>query len=305
MKTADRRYPYKPFQGEFIEPILDGRAIVSVQLLTGGRNNTNYKVGFDDDACCVLRLYSNTGSDKECYVMQLVDGLVPTPALLHKGDGFAVFSFLTGTPLAAVPEYAGAAATALSRIASVQLPTSGQIHGDGRVTPWDFGDAGDFTELMLNNAEVLRWLGTERVAEIRRIMKREAPRLAEIGAEHALVHGDFNPTNILIHDGHVSGVLDWEYALSGSPYMDIGNLLRNLPSQYHADVYRGLLAGGMALPNDWEERALLIDVSSHIEFLTSARADSFKEACVRRIDAFINRFLSSMGTVANDACQRL
>ncbi len=43
-----------------------------------------------------------------------------------------------------------------------------------------------------------------------------------------LVHSDFNPKNILVDPGSatVTAVLDWEYAHAGSPYSDLGNLLR-------------------------------------------------------------------------------
>ena len=58
----------------------------------------------------------------------------------------------------------------------------------------------------------------------------ESGRLEELESDRRLVHGDFNPTNILIDDGAVSGVLDWEYCHSGTPYMDIGNLLRHTPA---------------------------------------------------------------------------
>ena len=41
-----------------------------------------------------------------------------------------------------------------------------------------------------------------------------------------LVHGDFNGLNILMSGTDVSAILDWEFALSGSIYFDIGNMLR-------------------------------------------------------------------------------
>jgi aminoglycoside phosphotransferase (APT) family kinase protein len=141
--------------------------------------------------------------------------------------------------------------------------------------------------MMLADENVYRWIGNERIDRIKMVAKREAGRMAELDAQGQLVHGDFNPGNILIHNGEVSGVLDWEFSLSGTPYMDIGNLLRNLDEQYHAEVYAGLTAGGMNLPRDWKERARLVDLSSHLEFLTSNRADAFKRKCVAKIDNFL------------------
>ena len=102
-----------------------------------------------------------------------------------------------------------------------------------------------------------------------------------------MVHGDFNPTNILIKNGEVSGVLDWEYSHSGTPFMDIGNLLRHTNPAYHPLIEQGLRAAGMDLPEDWLRRARLVDLTSHLEFLTTARSDSFKRECVEKIRRFL------------------
>ena len=55
------------------------------------------------------------------------------------------------------------------------------------------------------------------MALVRQVLDLEDWRLAELGAESRLVHGDFNLTNILIKDGVVSGVPDWEFSHAGSP----------------------------------------------------------------------------------------
>jgi hypothetical protein len=43
-----------------------------------------------------------------------------------------------------------------------------------------------------------------------------------------LVHGDFNPRNMLADPvtGELTGLLDWEFAHAGTPGTDLGNLLR-------------------------------------------------------------------------------
>ncbi len=38
-----------------------------------------------------------------------------------------------------------------------------------------------------------------------------------MGGPHCLVHSDFNGTNILVRDGRITGVLDWEFAFAGPP----------------------------------------------------------------------------------------
>ncbi|MCH8839026.1 MAG: phosphotransferase, partial [Candidatus Marinimicrobia bacterium] len=55
------------------------------------------------------------------------------------------------------------------------------------------------------------WTGREAVEAVQNIKSRESHRLAELETEHSLVHGDFNPTNKLVLNGAVSGILDREY----------------------------------------------------------------------------------------------
>ncbi|MWA03243.1 phosphotransferase [Actinomadura sp. LD22] len=54
--------------------------------------------------------------------------------------------------------------------------------------------------------------------------------LPEPPARTVLVHGDFRPANVLVHDGALSVLLDWELAHLGDPVDDLG--------WYTAPVYR-------------------------------------------------------------------
>jgi hypothetical protein len=142
--VMDRRHPYKPFQCELIRPFLAGREILSVQLMTGGKSNTNYKMALDDGSTYLVRLQSGSKQDIESYVMGLVHGLVPVPTELYRGEQCPVFSFLPGRPLAEVPEFSHEAAKALARIAGVSFDSPGQLNPDGTITPWPFAGLGVF-----------------------------------------------------------------------------------------------------------------------------------------------------------------
>lgn len=54
-----------------------------------------------------------------------------------------------------------------------------------------------------------------------------APQLALLASQSCLVHGDFGKRNILVKKDPdrwaVAAVLDWEFAISGSPLVDIGH----------------------------------------------------------------------------------
>ena len=128
---------------------------------------------------------------------------------------------------------------------------------------------------MLAHPDVARWLGDDLLAAVLQLVEKE--RGARTGDDPAhLVHGDYNPTNILIRDGSVAAVLDWEYAHSGGPWGDIGNLRRHTSTKNRHAIAEGLSDGGFDVPAGWERRAAMADLGSHLEFLTSARSDAFK-----------------------------
>jgi aminoglycoside phosphotransferase (APT) family kinase protein len=283
----DRRHSHRPFDRSFISGFLRERDILSVELLPAGKSNSNYKLILSDGEVCVLRLYSHGNAERETYVMNLVRQLVPVPVEIARGATWSVFSFLEGELLEQVPEHSAVAAEALARIASVEFKSAGIINATGTISPFPFGGSKGFIAEKLENSEVRDWLGEEMVGALIAILQKETGRLDELDAQSRLVHGDFNPTNILIQGGKVSGILDWEFCHAGTPYMDIGNLLRNTASNYHRAIKQGLEAGGMPLPKDWKERAELVDMTSQLEFLTSNRSKSFKRQCVARIKRFI------------------
>ena len=287
--STDRRHPLRPFAAPLIQDFLQGRGVLSVELFPSGKSNSNYKLTLSTGEVCVLRLYSGGDVEREAYVMSLVADLVPVPQELHRGDGWSVFTYLEGELLAKAPEHSGVAAEALAKLSAITFPSPGFINPDGSVSPFPFAKKG-FIETKLEDAAVRGWIGEEAVDAVLVILQREARRHAEMGADSRLVHGDFNPTNILMRGGAVSGVLDWEFSHAGTPYMDIGNLLRHTALRYQPAIKYGLEAGGVRLPEDWQERAELVDISSQFEFLTSGRSDAFKRGRVERIHAFIRHY---------------
>jgi aminoglycoside phosphotransferase (APT) family kinase protein len=288
--TADRRHPVIPFDATRIADFLDGQHLLSATLLGDGRSNTTYKLVLDTGQTFVLRMYASGSPEREAYAMNLARSLVPFPQEVHRGDGWAIFTFIEGIPLANAPEHCAAASEALAAIASITFDASGFLDADGTITAFPFDGAAGFIADMLDTPTVTAWLDAPTREGLRHMLDREAPLFAELATDHRLVHGDFNPHNILVHDGRVTAVLDWEFAHAGTPYMDIGNLLRHLPAHLHPRVRTGLEAGGMQLPTDWHERAALMDLTSQLEFLTTERSDVFKRACVDRVQGFLRKY---------------
>jgi aminoglycoside phosphotransferase (APT) family kinase protein len=287
----DRRNEYREFDPVLIASFLGDKTISRTERISTGKSNTNIKLELSDGKTVVARIYSQNSPSspkREKQIASIVGDLVPVPEMLAHGNDWAVFEFAEGHQLDSQPEHSGAAAQAIARFAQVNFETGGWITETGDTAAFDFGD--DYYGSQLENAEVRNWLGPERIPVLSKILASENTRLTEIHQQSSLTHGDFNPTNILIHEGQVSAVLDWEYCHAGTPYMDIGNLLRNTESQHHESIGRGLVEGGFNLPDDWKRRAALVDFSSHLEFLSSTLSDNFKRTRIELIDSFIKLF---------------
>jgi len=287
----DRRNEYREFDPTVIGEFIGSREIAASERISTGKSNTNFRLDLNDGQRVVVRLYSENAVSspaREKYLSGLIGDLVPVPEMLAHSDDWAVFEFIEGDLLAHQPEHAAEAAGVIARLSQIRFDSVGWITESGDIAPFDFGD--DYFGLMLEKQEVRNWLGPDRLQVLSTILANEKARLAEINSQPSLTHGDFNPTNVLIRDGAVSAVLDWEWSHAGTAYMDIGNLLRNIDPQFHESVRQGLVEIGFDLPGDWKKRAALIDVGSHLEFLTSSRNEDFKRSRVELIDSFIKMF---------------
>lgn len=106
-----------------------------------------------------------------------------------------------------------------------------------------------------------------------------APRLPQLDDESSLarrlVHSDLDQSNILVRqvEGQwvVAAVLDWEFAFSGSPLIDVGHFLRyERSAQPLCEPYfsRAFVEHGGKLPEDWRRVIRVIDLAGLCETLT-------------------------------------
>ena len=75
---------------------------------------------------------------------------------------------------------------------------------------------------------------THEVPEMEEVSKRLVERMPEqIGA--AIVHGDYRLGNMMVADGRIQAVLDWELCTLGDPLADVGYLLNSWVEPGEAD----------------------------------------------------------------------
>jgi aminoglycoside phosphotransferase (APT) family kinase protein len=276
---------------------LPGHAVRSFAAMTGGQINAMYRVeveGFEDPL--VLRFYARdrTACQKEVDLHRLVARSVPVPEILYAAtseqEGVAphvLMRWVKGLTLRQLkarhqaPEIAEAAHSigqTLARIASFEFTSPGRIGAglaiDAPLLEPHHG-AAEFVESCLRSPETQRRLESPLRDRVREFIWRWAPAMDPLAGERRLVHSDFGSPNLLVDrvDGRwrVSGVIDWEFAFSGPPLVDVGHMMRYerrgrpLLEPWFSD---GFLAGGGTLPPDWRELARAVDLMALCEFFT-------------------------------------
>lgn len=253
----------------FVDPFAS-----SLEPLPGGWSGETFLAQAGDERT-VVRLYTRpnhrgaAAHEVDAALLTLVRGLVPVPEVLEvrraAGDGMPallVTSFLPGERaelvLSTLDEDGQQTVgrnlgRLLARLAAMPMLRSGIfVDSDLRIDPFDAADS-DLTAWVATHAERLdltagELAGLDEVAEAAQAELDEVRRVS-------LVHSDFNPKNLLVDPEtlEITGLVDWEFAHAGSPYADLGNLLR---FERRPALVDAVLEEYAALPDATPERAL-------------------------------------------------
>ena len=291
--------------------------IVRAQPLAGGLRNANVKVTLDATAePIVLRVFEHDASlcRKEADLIRLVGGSVPVPEVIlaePAGEGLRPFMlqrYVEGPTLrelvgsARSEEVAQAARSAgetLAAIGSITFAKPGWLAPGPTVTHPLLPGADPmprFVDRCLASPMLQRRVPAELLETTRAAMWSHAADLRRAADETSLVHGDFGRRNLIVRQvaGRwvVAAVLDWEFAVSGSPLADVGHFLRYERSgrpaaEPHFRV--GYLEGGGRLPPEWRRLARIVDLVALCEMLTR---DGLPEAARAELEADIRQLLA-------------
>jgi aminoglycoside phosphotransferase (APT) family kinase protein len=281
-----------------LQPAFPGARLTAVERVGGGLINTNLKVVASGIATPVLlRLYQRdpASARKEVAVTARIAGSVRVPRFLYfsehdplTGLTYGITEWIDGNRLDMV-------AGSLDRPAVASLghavgQTLAAIHGFAFDKPGFFADRLVVPEAIdMGRRGLIRYLrqslmdgpggarlGAELSAEVLSFAEREGELLDGWLDPPCLVHGDFNGPNILVRTGlndrwEVAAVLDWEFALSASPAIDFGNVLRP-PLGGDAALITALADGyrdsGGWLPPEWQRIARLADLFAWADMLS-------------------------------------
>ncbi|MGB8002252.1 MAG: aminoglycoside phosphotransferase family protein [Anaerobacillus sp.] len=284
MKTNwERHNPIIRLPSEAITAIIKSYDVKSTiqrtTLLSGGLSHTNYKVDFVDREPVVIRVTKNLESlQRERNLHMVLPGEVRAPRFLHftkwNGYGVGILEWKEGCLLR--DTFVNASQSEMLKIGKSigeQLATMRQLTFDTygfldhhlavkqefHLTPDSFLT----TMESFLSSHAAKWLSSQLIEGILSYSYENAHLFNEDKSSPRLVHGDFNGLNLLMNGTDVSAVLDWEFALSGSIYFDIGNMLRyefpHLASFEHG-LQLALTHRGILLTENWKRLAKLADL---------------------------------------------
>lgn len=280
----DRRFPIVKFDARKFAGFFGNEAkSLQAQLLSGGACNSNYLVR-SQKGTFVCRIHNRGDPRLERAILDQVKELIPVPEYLWVGAGVSVMDYIEGVHFAPTKRLVREAGRIIGRLSKVSFRRSGQLTPDGGVRDLDgWSSYKQGLRALLDLPAVAEHLDGKALGELGATLDRRSEILGSFDRCHNLVHGDFRPDNLLVSNDSIVGVLDWEFCHSGCSYTDIGNLMRHIPQHWKKDLEFGLMAEGVDLAANWMFQASLIDLASHLEFLTSNRSIEFKKTCVERI----------------------
>lgn len=287
------------------------RSLISNELVNGGCANLNFKIQLDTDLSpLILRIYLRDKyiAKQEQSLSHLLQPIIPIPKVYKICDygnyRFAIHEFISGITLRElllsneaydVERIMYEVGIMLSKISKHEFSASGFFDENLNITHNISSEYYvKYAKNTLQNAIAFEQLSTQLILNINTIFDKYAQIFPDEN-DRQLVHADFDPANILVSkindDWSIVGILDWEFAFSGSTLCDIANMLRyadQMPKKYEHGFLQGLKDGGINLPNNWKVRIDLLNLFSLVDCLARSNPITSPNKC-KDICRLINR----------------
>ena len=285
-----------PADAAWLRRVLPGRRITAAEPLGGGYRNENIRL-VTDGGSYVLRRYLRGDAARTCAIeaalaVRLAAEAVPAaeviaadpeggaaglPLLLARHMPGVMVSEAVAREPAAAAGLGAAAGRALAAIGAVTFPGGGAFTGPDLVPSPEALPASlpEFLESCLRAGNAAGALSPAEIGRLRALAAAADPLARSVGRARQLVHSDYNGKNLLAVGGDgrwsISAVLDWEFAFSGSPLTDVGNMLRFRacgPPGFAGGFVAGYRDAGGQLPERWREISEALDLYALADFLT-------------------------------------
>jgi aminoglycoside phosphotransferase (APT) family kinase protein len=293
--------PRRTFPASVVERIVDcalpGSRVVDLRPLSDGLRNANFRLQVSPrDESFVLRVYEHDPSlcQKELDLFRMLEKTVPIPEVIYAEPSgvedappFTLVRYVEATSLRdvyrsgdadAIAQAAKSVGEVLAAIGRIRFTKAGWLAPGPSVCEAEQRGPDpipQFVESCLASERLQSRVPMDLRDAISNLMWLWAPRFEGLEDETSLVHGDFGKRNLLMKEiagvWRVAAVLDWEFAVSGTPLMDVGHFLcYERPSRARVEPHfsNGYLSAGGVLPEDWRRLARVVDAASLCESLT-------------------------------------
>lgn len=271
-----------------------------ITLLPDGKRNTNYQVTLKgSDTPYLLRIFgaNDTWWEKEVALHELVKSRVPVPELYGLDASasvidrpYAVYEYFDGITLDRATKPLDARiftqlGEALAQLHAIAYDHSGFFDRDLNIAQ-TLPPVHQWYDLFLGD-HARRKLGDALAHHVCEYIAKHHECLLVLDTTKTLVHGDFRPTNILVKDGMLQGIIDWEGAMAGHPLADIGQFLR-YAEQVHAEQERVFIASYQAcaarpLLEPYRDMAKLRDLVNLLQMLNIPATLPYKDQDLKRL----------------------
>jgi aminoglycoside phosphotransferase (APT) family kinase protein len=278
-----------------VAPAFPNETVNDFEELTGGLCNKNLKVNFTRRDPVVLRLYQRHPqvAETELALLRRLRGSLPVPEVFYvgsdevSGNPYALIEYVTGitfqtlkqnNDLPAIQQASYSSGKVLAAIGQYTFPSSGPLLFGLKVGAPYFGGVNPAPHILdqcLLSEDFQRRTTAELRVSLHDFIWSWSKRLADFDGDCQLVHSDFGPRNILVREiqsrWQVVAVLDWEFAFSGSPLIDVGHFLRyekQTRPLREPHFSAGFLEHGGKLPEDWWQLGRVIDLTALCDLLT-------------------------------------
>lgn len=240
----ERTIPFLKLNIDEIRKLLDGilnnKNIINVTPINEGCRTTNYIVETTDKKYS-LKIFSLT--DKSYSREYKLLNMLKKDILVQKvykisndsiieGREYIIYEYLEGETLGQAlkngyildESFVRDVAKTLAEIHKYKFNKVGFLDENLNIIK-ELPPLTNWYELFINE-KVKERLGDALLNDIKNIVKENENELSELDEYPRLVHGDFQGTNILINNGDLAGILDWEFVMAGHPLGDIGQFFR-------------------------------------------------------------------------------
>lgn len=300
-----------PVIEDMIAQAFPGKKLLSFKAVSDGCANLNIRINLEKEHF-ILRVYlrDKDAAYREQKIGKILKDTLPAPQIYYIGDyenyRFAIVQHFSGITLRDLllsskpnnmPSLMFDAGAALVKIQRHVFESSGFFDKNLQIIePISKAGYMNHATACVEKLTDLQLISTQMITKINLYLTKFQDIFPD-GNEKQLVHGDYDPANILVNkinnQWQITGILDWEFTFAGTFLTDIANMLRyahQMPASFEKSFLQGVQENGVELANNWKKKVDLLNLTALIDIL--ARTTTTQPNQIADIYALITMILS-------------